>query len=126
MKKLLILAVFLSACHRNIQRPSVTEESGFVHAVYFYLNEDLSNEEKLFFKTVLDTLAQIPSIQRSYYGPPAMTPRKVVDNDYDFAWICVFKDKEGHDAYQEHPIHVDFKKRYTHMIRDVKIFDNFN
>lgn len=124
MKKLIILAILFTSCQNNTPSISEPDESGFVHAVYFYLDEDLSKEEKQLFKTVLDTLAQIPSIQKLYYGPPAMTPRKVVDNNYDYAWICVFRDKEGHDAYQEHPIHVDFKKRYTHMIRDVRIYDN--
>ncbi len=102
----------------------IPSESGFIHAVYFYLGDDMSEEQKKDFSLVLDSLAQIPPLKSVYYGPPAMTDRKVVDNSYDYAWVCFFEDAAGHDAYQEHPLHLDFIKRYSPLIKDVKIFDN--
>ena len=99
-------------------------ESGFVHAVYFYLSDSMDQQMKDDFMLVLDTLATIPSLKNVYYGPPANTPRKVVDNSYDYAFICVFDSKEGHDAYQVHPVHEAFRQRYSPLIADVKIYDN--
>ncbi|NNE26958.1 MAG: Dabb family protein [Saprospiraceae bacterium] len=127
---LALLLTFFLACKSDaeIAEPNLpsplTIESGFVHAVYFYLNDSLDQQTKNDFSKVLDTLATIPSLKQVYYGPPANTPRRVVDNSYDYAFICVFDNKEGHDAYQNHPIHVAFKKRYTRLIEDVNIYDN--
>jgi len=53
-----------------------------------------------------------------------MTPREIVDNTYDFAWICHFQDKAGHDAYQINPIHRAFVEKYEHLFDRVKIYDN--
>ena len=114
-----------STTNENATTPTNEKlESGFVHAVYFYLHDSLDQQIKDDFLLVLDTLATIPSLKDIHYGKPANTPRRVVDNTYDYAFICVFENKEAHDAYQDHPIHVDFKKRYTPLIKDVKIYDN--
>ena len=99
-------------------------EAGFVHAVYFYLSDSMDQQTKDDFSLVLDTLATIPSLKNVYYGPPANTDRKVVDNTYDYAFICVFDSKEEHDAYQTHPIHDAFRKQYSPLIEEVKIYDN--
>lgn len=120
----LLVFYFFAGCSAETDTSAGPSESGFVHTVYFYLHDSLAQEDKNRFKLVLDTLATIPGIQEVYYGPPAMTPRRVVDNDYDYAWITVFADSAAHDAYQNHPLHKTFKQRYTPMIADVKIYDN--
>lgn len=101
------------------------EETGFVHVVYFWLKEDLSDEDrKQFEEEGLGTLATCPTIQKVFYGPPAMTPRDVVDNSYSYAWICHFKNKEDQDAYQVEPIHLKFIEDYSSMWTKVQVYDN--
>ncbi len=101
------------------------DETGFIHVVYFWLNEDISDEDReRFEKEGLKQLATCPTIQKVYYGPPAMTPRDVVDNSYDYAWICHFKNKEDQDAYQTEPIHLKFIEDYKSMWSRVQIYDN--
>ena len=125
-----LMLLFLTACSptsdKEISENAAhqSSQSGFVHAVYFYLHDSLDQQTKDDFLLVLDTLATIPSLKDIHYGKPANTPRRVVDNTYDYAFICVFENKEDHDAYQSHPIHTAFKERYTPLIEDVKIYDN--
>src|SRR5437879_3558494 len=45
-----------------------------------------------------------------FAGPPAMTPRDVVDNSYSVGLSVILDDSAGHDVYQKHPLHLDFIK----------------
>ncbi len=104
---------------------SETGETGFIHTVYFWMNEDLTDEQRKTFEAEgLAKLATCPTIQKVYYGKPAMTPREVVDNSYSYAWICHFKNKADHDAYQLEPIHLKFIEEYSSMWNRVQIYDN--
>lgn len=97
---------------------------GFTHAVYFWLKKD--NPELLdeFIKQGLPKLAKVPSIQSVSWGPPAGTPREVVDNSYDLAWIVNFANAEDQDKYQVDPLHVDFVEKYKSLFEKVQVYDN--
>ncbi len=97
---------------------------GFIHTVYFYAAEGLTDKRKTEFIDGLAELAKTPSIQKVYYGPPAGTPREVVDNNYLVAWICHFKSSEDHDLYQKDPIHLKFIEDYKDVWSKVLIYDN--
>lgn len=100
-------------------------ETSFIHVVYFWLEDDLTDEEIQKFETEgLGNLATCPTIQKVYYGPPAMSPRDVVDNSYSYAWICHFKNKADQDAYQEDPIHLKFIEDFSSMWTKVQVYDN--
>ena len=99
-------------------------EPGFIHTVYFYAAEGLTDQRKTEFMTGLAELARTPSIQKVYYGPPAGTDREIVDNNYFVAWICHFKSAEDHDAYQQDPIHLKFVEDYQDVWGKVLIYDN--
>jgi hypothetical protein len=104
---------------------SADSDTGFIHVVYFWLKEDLTDEQLQRFEAEgLVKLATCPTIQKVYYGPPAMSPRDIVDNSYSYAWICHFKNKADQDAYQEEPIHLKFIEDFSSMWTKVQIFDN--
>ena len=136
MKKTLLsfaLAIAIFSCNSTteeevkvVENETVTaEKTGFVHVVYFWLKEDISDEDRKKFEEVgLANLATCPTIQKVYYGPPANTPRDVVDNSYDFAWICHFKDQAAQDAYQSEPIHLKFIEDFSPMWTKVQVYDN--
>lgn len=138
MKNTLLL-IFVAAlsfgCTNETEQKQVVEvaqtetldagKTGFVHVVYFWLNEDISDEDRQRFESEgLTSLATCPTIQKVYYGPPAMSPRDVVDNSYDFAWVCHFKNKADQDAYQTEPIHLKFIEDFSSMWTKVQVYDN--
>lgn len=114
----------LQAEINQLKTMSIDTKPGFVHTVYFYAAEGLTEQRKTEFMTGLADLAKTPSIQKVYYGPPAGTDREVVDNNYLIAWICHFASSEDHDAYQKDPIHLKFIEDYKDVWGKVLIYDN--
>lgn len=97
--------------------------AGFVHTVYFWLKEGTTEEEKADFERGLAKLVTISYIQTGFFGPPAMTPRDVVDNSYGYGLTVLFKNKEDHDAYQVAPAHDDFIAAHKHIWERVQVYD---
>ncbi len=97
---------------------------GFVHMVYFWLNDDVTETDRLAFHEGVQELAHCKTVQNAFIGPPAMTPRDVVDNSYDYALLVHFATKEDHDAYQEDPDHHRFINAYKHLWARVQVYDH--
>ncbi len=99
--------------------------TGFIHTVFFWMKDGVTDDEKkTFVEKGLKELTKCPTIQNSYYGPPAHTPREVVDNSYDYAWVCHFKSKEDEAKYQDDPIHLKFIEDFKHLWDKVQVYDN--
>jgi hypothetical protein len=96
----------------------------FFHNVYFYLKPNLTDEERNKFEHGLIELGTIEELIDYHIGKPAMTPREVVDNSYQYSIITSFKDKSGHDAYQVHPIHENFRNEIEGIVDSVRIYDS--
>ena len=79
---------------------------------------------KDFIENGLPALAKVPSIQSVSWGPPAGTPREVVDNSYDLAWIVNFASAEDEREYQVDPLHVEFVEKYKPIFDRVQVYDN--
>lgn len=94
----------------------------FTHVVLFNLTKPEAA------KQVLDDarrlLAGIPSIRFIDVGTPAGTPRDTVDSSYDVGLVTVFDDVAGHDAYQVHPLHLEFVARNKASFAKVRVFDS--
>ena len=97
--------------------------TGFIHTVFFWLKEDATEMEHLAFIKALEVMKTIKTIQHATIGKPANTPRDVVDNSYDYAWIAHFKNAEDQDAYQVDPIHLAFVKSQSHIWTKVQVYD---
>ncbi|MEZ6142674.1 MAG: Dabb family protein [Zavarzinella sp.] len=50
--------------------------------------------------------------------------REVNAQDWDVALHLVFKDKESHDKYQTHPMHLKFIEENKENWKSVKVFDS--
>lgn len=112
------------AAVENVVTVQSQAEPGFVHSVYFWLNKDNPELVAEFINEGLPQLAKVPSIQSVSWGPPAGTPRDVVDNSYDIAWISVFANAEDEKKYQIDPLHIAFKEKYESIFEKVQIYDN--
>ena len=108
----------------NLQEEMMNSETGFIHTVYFYAKKNISDTRLEEFMEGLETLATVPSIGQVWYGPPANTPRDVVDNNYTIAWICHFKNAADQEAYQVDPIHLKFVEDYEDVWEKVLVYDN--
>ena len=95
----------------------------FIHTVFFWLKDDVKDEDLAVFEEGLGSLLKAPTMQGGYCGKPANTPIDVVDNSYSYALTAIFQDKEGHDAYQEDELHVKFLEQCASMWINVKVYD---
>lgn len=95
-----------------------------IHSVYFWLKQDLSDEEKEIFYQGLIKLKDIPTVKDLYIGVPAQTEKRpVVDNSYTYGIVVVFNDLSSHDAYQLHPIHQEFLTNFKSYWDKVLVYD---
>lgn len=95
----------------------------FVHSVYFWLNDDLSDDQRERFRRDLEMLIGIETIECGFVGTPADTNGTVIDRSWDLALTVVFQDKAGHDEYAEHPDHEAFVDRYNSWWKKILVYD---
>lgn len=118
------IAICSMAFSNGMSNKSVNkDESLFVHSVYIWLKEDVTNQERSHFLDLLQGLEQIKSVEALEIGLPAGTPRDIVDNSYDIALFVYFEDREAHDLYQKDKIHTDAKLIFEDWIEEIKIYD---
>ena len=102
------------------------EKAKFIHTVFFWLKDGISEEERASFEKNLRSLEPIESIRAFHVGPTAGTPRDVVDNSYDYALIVHFEDAAGHDIYADHPIHLAFIEAQNENWVRVQVYDSLS
>ncbi|MFO7303502.1 MAG: Dabb family protein [Acidobacteriota bacterium] len=95
-----------------------------VHAVYFWLKDDLSAADRDQFVKGLESLRTIEDAEACYIGVPAATDRPIIDRSYDYALVVVFRDMAAHDRYQVHPIHDRFRDECSQYWKKVLIYDS--
>lgn len=96
----------------------------FVHAVYFWLRDGLSDAEQVRFVAGLRALRRIENVHQGYIGVPATTDRDVIERGYSHALVLVFIDQAAHDAYQVHPVHDRFRTACSALWTQVRIYDS--
>lgn len=96
----------------------------FIHTVYFWLKENTPDAAK---QQLIDDcykyLKAVPTVKQLWSGPPAMTPRDVVDNTYGVGLTVVLDDEPGHDLYQKHALHMEFIARNRDYWKRVQVYD---
>lgn len=129
-----LLPLLLVACQAMEEEPEMmststtnTEisEGMLQHNVYFYLNEDVTEEEKAQFEDGLRELLSIEEIYKSEIGTPGSTPdREVTDHSFGYSIFTWFETMDDYDVYAEHPVHLDFIDEYNHLWAEVKVYDS--
>jgi hypothetical protein len=127
--KFVFIAVVMIACNYNTTKCPLEDEClkkkefNFLHSVYFWLNDSVSEADKCDFEKGLMALGAVESIGKYEYGKPAGTKREVVDNSFDYSWIVYFANKDMHDKYQIDSIHLSFVNNYSHLWDSVVVYD---
>ena len=102
----------------------VADMSGkFMHHVFFWLKQADNDKTRNDFREALVKLASIETVRYKHIGTPASTNREIIDTTYTFSLLVIFDDEEGHDIYQEHPIHDEFREKYADLWEKVQIYD---
>src|SRR5579859_83896 len=95
-----------------------------VHHVFFWLKDPTSTQDRDKLVEGLKTLSGIPVIRQLHIGLPAGTEeRDVVDASWQVSELMAFDDLAGQAAYQDHPIHLDFVRNYSHLWEKVTVYD---
>jgi hypothetical protein len=98
-----------------------------LHHVFFWLKNPADPTDRALLVQGLKTLAAIPSIQKMHVGVLASTEkREVVDTSWDVSELMYFFDEAGQKIYQDHPIHAEFVKNYSHLWQKVVVYDSVN
>lgn len=98
----------------------------FVHAVYFWLRDDLTPDERARFEAGLRSLAGIEDVQQGHVGVPAPTDRPVIERSYSHALVLTFADAAAQDAYQRHPVHDRFREECAGYWGALRIYDSIS
>lgn len=124
-----LVLMFLFSCQAsdeqsNTQSRAITEDM-LQHNVYFYLNEDVTQEEADQFLTALEELIQIPEIHKAAIGKPAATKsRDVTDHSFAYSIFTWFESMEDYEVYAEHPVHMEFVEAYEQFLANVRVYDS--
>ena len=95
-----------------------------VHTVFFWLNEETTQDDRTQFEAELYKLLSISNIKQGYWGTPASTGgRAVVDDSYDYNITVIFDDLSAHDAYQVDPLHEGFVENNKALWAKVQVYD---
>jgi hypothetical protein len=118
---LLTAAALIFSCRENREI-----RHQFCHHVYFWLNNPDDPADREAFESAIADLLEIPEIKSYHLGIPvaATAGRGVVDASYTYSYMVFFDDLEGHDIYQDHPLHVKFVEENSHLWNRVVVYDS--
>lgn len=94
------------------------------HHVFFWLKNPDSAEDRDKLVEGLKGLAKIETIREIHIGVLASTEKRdVVDTSWQVSELMFFSDLAGQSTYQNHPVHLDFVKNYSHLWAKVVVYD---
>lgn len=83
----------------------------FSHVVIFWTKPEKADAADQLLAGIKHYLNRIPGVGQFHAGKMAPSPRPVVDQSYQVALNIMFPDKKTQDAYQVHPLHLEFVER---------------
>jgi hypothetical protein len=96
----------------------------FSHIVIFWTDPDNPTAADELMAGADKYLKPIPGTLHYHIGRMARSHRSVVDQTYQVALNLVFSDKAAQDAYQVHPLHVEFvEKVFKRVCKRVVVYD---
>ena len=100
------------------------DKKQLVHHVFFWLKNPGSVADRNKLVEGVKTLSKIETIRKLHVGTLASTEKRdVVDTSWDVSELMFFDDTAGQKVYQDHPIHQEFIKNYSHLWSKVVVYD---
>lgn len=94
------------------------------HVVIFWTRPEIPNAADALIAGAEKYLRPIPLAQSFHVGRMIPSHRAVVDQSYQVAIHLLFADKAAEEAYQVHPLHLDFvEKVFKPNCQRATIFD---
>ncbi len=96
----------------------------FSHIVIFWTKPGLANAADDLLAGMERYLKPIPGVLNFHAGRMTRSRRAVVDQTYQVALNLVFPDKQTQDAYQVHPLHLEFVEQvFKRVCERVVVYD---
>lgn len=95
------------------------------HAVYFTLHDNSDSAKQQLVAACHKFLSGHDGT--AFYAAGVLEPdldRPVNDHDFDVSLYVVFTDRAVHDAYQQHPRHLQFIEENKANWKQVRVFDS--
>lgn len=109
---------------KQVSDPTLQPVGTIVHSVYFWLAENLTEEDEVDFLNFFFALKEVPGVRTLQFGKPApTTPRPVVDNSFSYCLIVTFDKMDDINVYETHQAHLDAVEKYKHYWTKVLVTD---
>jgi hypothetical protein len=96
----------------------------FSHVVIFWTKPEIPNAADELIAGAEKYLKPIPLAKSFHIGKMSKSPRDVVDQSYQVALNLQFESKEQEQAYQVHPMHIEFvEKAFRPNCKKVVVYD---
>jgi hypothetical protein len=96
----------------------------FSHIVIFWTDPGIPGAAEDLIAGAEKYLKPIPGVSHFHVGRMVTSHRPVVDQSYQVALNVVFPDKAAQDAYQVHPLHLEFvDKVFKRVCKKVVVYD---
>lgn len=96
----------------------------FIHHVFFWFKNPLTQEVRVKFENALKKLVTVETIVDHHLGVPASTTREVIDTSYSYSLLVTFKNIKDQDIYQTHPTHLKFIADCQDLWEKVVVYDS--
>ena len=123
-RRFIASAIALGAGPAIVKAGVAASAKPLAHHVFFTLKNPDSVEDRNKLVEGVKTLKKIPTVKEIHVGVLAATEhRDVVDISWQVSELIFFSDLAGQATYQNHPIHLDFIKNYSHLWAKVVVYD---
>jgi hypothetical protein len=96
----------------------------FSHVVIFWTDPAIEDAADRLIAGANHYLKSVPGVTSFHVGKMASSLRPVVDQTYQVALNVVVQSKQAQDAYQGHPLHLEFvEKVFKPLCRKVVVYD---
>src|SRR5690242_19387385 len=104
---------------------SVTVPAMFSHIVIIWTNPDKPTTADELIAGAERYLRPIPGVIGLHVGKMVGSDRPVVDQSYQIGLNVTFATKQAQDAYQAHPLHVEFVEKVLKPVRQKLLVYDF-
>lgn len=109
----------------EVEQETETTVGMLQHVVYFYLNEEVTEQEKADFEEGLQELLSIEEVFFHEIGIPGKTAeREVTDHAFGYSISAWFLNMDDYEVYADHPVHLQFIDDYSELWAEVKVYDS--